>query len=288
MMIISVASGKGGTGKTTLSLALSAYLARREIPVCIFDCDVEEPNVNLFLKSDIMVLERVYIPIPYVHENICDGCGRCGDICAFNAIVLVRGRPLLFPDMCHACGGCMHACPVDAITEEHKEIGIVEEGYTGAIRYVGGRLRISEAISPPLIKAVKKHLLPTDINIIDAPPGTSCPVIESVKGSDYTILVTEPTPFGLNDLELAVGMVREVGIPFGVVINRSDIGDSRVVDFCRVEEVDIIASIPDSREIAERYSRGEFVDYFVEQFPDELDGIIASTGLRLTDRGARR
>lgn len=287
-MVISVASGKGGTGKTTLSLTLSAYLARREVPVCIFDCDVEEPNVNLFLRSDIMVLERVYIPIPYVHENLCDGCGRCGDICAFNAIVLVRGKPLLFPDMCHACGGCMHACPVDAITEEQKEIGIVEEGYTGAIRYVGGRLRLSEAISPPLIKSVKKHLLPTDINIIDAPPGTSCPVIESVKGSDYTVLVTEPTPFGLNDLELAVGMVREVGIPFGVVINRCDIGDSRVVDYCRAEGIEIIASIPDSREIAERYSRGEFIDYFVERFPDELESIIASAGLRLADRGAMR
>jgi MinD superfamily P-loop ATPase len=232
------------------------------------------------------VLERVYIPIPYVHENICDGCGKCGDICEFNAMVMVKGKPLLFPDMCHACGGCLHACPINAITEVQKEIGTVEEGYSNSIRYVGGRMRVSEAISPPLIKAVKKHVSSSDMNIIDAPPGTSCPVIESVKDSNYAILVTEPTPFGLNDLELAVGMIREMGIPFGVVINRFDTGDNRVVDFCKAEAIEIIASIPDSREIAERYSKGEFVDYFIEQFSNELDGIIASAGLKLTKKGA--
>jgi MinD superfamily P-loop ATPase len=285
-MILSIASGKGGTGKTTMALALSAHIASKRVPVCIFDCDVEEPNVNLFLKSDISILERVYIPIPYVHKNICDGCGKCGDICEFNAMVMVKGKPLLFPDMCHACGGCLHVCPINAITEVQKEIGTVEEGYSDSIRYVGGRMRVSEAISPPLIKAVKKHVSPADMNIIDAPPGTSCPVIESVKDSDYAMLVTEPTPFGLNDLELAVGMIREIGIPFGVVINRFDTGDNRVVDFCKAEAIEIIALIPDSREIAERYSKGEFIDYFIEQFSNELDGIIASAGLKLTKKGA--
>ena len=296
-MVISIASGKGGTGKTTVALALAVYLARKEIPLGLFDCDVEEPNVNLFLQSEIKVTETVYVPVPYIHDTACDGCGACADICAFNALVMVKGKPLLFPEMCHACGGCMLVCSANAITYERKEIGIVEEGYRESIRYVGGKLRISEAISPPLIEAVKKHMSPSDINIVDVPPGTSCPVIEAVKGSDYIILVTEPTPFGLYDLKLAVEMVREMrryeqllrrtnrslhSGTFGVVINRCDIGDTRVHDYCQQEGITIIASIPDSREMAERYSRGDFIDYFIEQFPDQLENIISHIPVSLS------
>ena len=285
-MLLSVASGKGGTGKTTLSLALSSYISNKGISVTILDCDVEEPNVNLFLKTDIRVLETVYIPVPYVHEDLCNGCGKCAEICEYSAIVMVKEKPLLFLDMCHSCGGCKLACPPGAITEEMKEIGKIEEGYNGSIQYIGGRLRVGEAISPPLIKAVKNHIADFDLNIVDAPPGTSCPVIESVKGSDYIILVTEPTPFGLNDLELAVGMVRAINLPFGVVINRCDIGDNRVVDYCDDEGIEIISSIPDSREIAERYSKGEFVDYFIQEYSDELEKILLRTGF--TAAGGRK
>ncbi|HPJ38491.1 MAG TPA: (4Fe-4S)-binding protein, partial [Spirochaetota bacterium] len=177
-------------------------------------------------------------------------------------------------------GGCMLVCTEKAIAETDKEIGTTEEGYIDNIQYVGGILRVREAITPPLIKAVKKHIMPDSINIIDAPPGTSCPVIESVQGCNYLVLVTEPTPFGLNDLVLAVNMARELGIPFGIVINRADIGDDRVVKYCNDEHIHIISQIPDSREIAERYSRGEFADFFIQNYPDVLEKILESAGIR--------
>lgn len=278
-MIIAIASGKGGTGKTTLSVALSSYISSRGVPVNIFDCDVDEPNVNLFLQADIAVRETVYVPVPRIHKELCNGCGQCEDICMFNAVVLIKGDPLVFPDLCHSCGGCIHVCPEKAVTEVDKEIGTTEEGYVGTIQYVGGILRVREAITPPLIKAVKKHIEQDRINIIDAPPGTSCPVIESVEGCNYLVLVTEPTPFGLNDLILAVNMAREIGIPFGIVINRADIGDDRVIRYCEEENIQIIGKIPDSREVAERYSRGEFAGYFIEHFSDVLENILKAAGV---------
>jgi len=279
-MIIAIASGKGGTGKTTLSVALSSYISSKGVPVNLFDCDVDEPNVNLFIQADISVKETVYVPVPRVYKESCNGCGECEKICMFNAIVLIKGEPLVFPDLCHSCGGCMLVCPEKAIAETDKEIGTTEEGYIDNIQYVGGILRVREAITPPLIKAVKKHIMPDSINIIDAPPGTSCPVIESVQGCNYLVLVTEPTPFGLNDLVLAVNMARELGIPFGIVINRADIGDDRVVKYCNDEHIHIISQIPDSREIAERYSRGEFADFFIQNYPDVLEKILESAGIR--------
>lgn len=281
-MVISVASGKGGTGKTTLSVSLAEYLANSSIPVTILDCDVEEPNVNLFLKVDIKATDTVYIPVPSVNENRCDGCGKCEDICVFNSIVLVKGEPLFFPEMCHACGGCTLVCPTDAITEVPREIGSIETGNFSNLKYAGGRLKIGEAISPPLTKAVKNYVSESGITIIDSPPGTSCPVIESVKESDYVVLVTEPTPFGLNDLKLAVEMVRELDMPAGVVINRSDIGDNRTRDYCAAEKIDIIAEIPESREIAERYSRGDFSEYFRQKYSTELEKILFAAGIKLS------
>jgi len=285
-MIISIASGKGGTGKTTVALGLASYIASRDIPVTILDCDVEEPNVNLFLKTDIRVLDTVYKPIPYVNDGHCDGCGKCEEICQFNSIVLVKGKPLVFHDMCHSCGGCIEVCPNRAINEEAREIGVIEEGYNEQLRYVGGALKISEHMSPPLIKAVKNHISSTDINIIDSPPGTTCPVIESVKHSDRVILVTEPTPFGLNDLKLAVEMVREMDIPFNVVINRFNIGDERVIEYCRKEDIDIIALLPESREMAEKYSGGDFMDYFVHRFSIELESMLSGAGIKILKKGS--
>ena len=281
-MILSVASGKGGTGKTTIALAIASYLNTRGASVSILDCDVEEPNINLFLKSEIKVKETIYVPIPSVNNDRCNGCGNCGDICQFNSIVMIGDTPQTYPDMCHSCGGCVLACPNDAITEIGKEIGIVEEGYSDKIRYIGGRLKVGEPISPPLIKAVKNHISNKNgnINIIDAPPGTSCPVIESVRESDYAILITEPTPFGLNDLSLSVDMIRELCIPFGIVINRSDIGDNRTLDYCNRENIDIIASIPNSLELAKKYSTGEFVNFFIDNFESDLINVITRAHIR--------
>ncbi|MFC1669579.1 ATP-binding protein [Spirochaetota bacterium] len=273
-MQVAIASGKGGTGKTTISTAMAGYIGGRGLPVRVIDCDVEEPNVNLFLKTDIEKKIPVHTLVPSVDDDKCNGCEQCSTICQFSAIVMVKDKPLVFPDMCHSCGGCFLACPREAITEIRKEIGFIEKGNINNIKYIGGRLNIKEAMSPPLIKAVKEDIDNNMINIIDSPPGTSCPVIESIKGSDYVALVTEPTPFGLNDLELAVNMVREIALPFGVIINRADIGDSRVNDYCKKENIDIIASIPDSKKVAKGYSKGELIEVFINEFQDELGKIL--------------
>jgi MinD superfamily P-loop ATPase len=258
-MIISVASGKGGTGKTTVAVNLALSLNN----VQFLDCDVEEPNAHLFLKPDIKDSKIATIPVPDVDESKCNYCGKCRDICAYNAIAVIspddvikNGSILIFPHLCHACGGCSLLCPQNAIREVDKEIGVIEIGNCRDIQFVHGKLNIGEIMSPPLIKQVKKHINPMRTVIIDVPPGTSCPVIASVKGNDFCILVTEPTPFGLNDLILAVEVLRKLGIPFGVVINRSDIGDDRVDLFCHENKIPILMRIPFDKEIAILYSMG--------------------------------
>ena len=258
-MKIGVASGKGGTGKTTVATSLAAVLSQGALEVKYIDADVEEPNGHIFLKPQITSVEPVFVPVPTVDEDKCTGCGECGRICQYSAIVVLAGKPLVFDALCHGCGGCWLVCPVDAISQGQREVGVVEEGMAGNIGFVGGRLRVGEAMSPPLIREVKKRADGGDINIIDVPPGTSCPVVEALRGVDFALLVTEPTPFGLNDLELAVGMVRELGMPFGVVVNRSDIGDDRVDRYGERNGVQILARIPDDRRIAETYSRGDLI-----------------------------
>ncbi|HOW57146.1 MAG TPA: ATP-binding protein, partial [Smithellaceae bacterium] len=225
-------------------------------PVYLLDCDVEEPNAHLFLPAEISGEEVVNILIPQVDENLCDGCGQCADFCLYNAIAVLGKTPIIFPEMCHACGGCEKVCPQKAISEVAKRIGILEMRRCGDVSLISGRLDIGVAMAPPLIRAVKNSL-PADMPvIIDAPPGTSCPVIAAIRDTDMILLVTEPTPFGLNDLALAVDMVRELKIPFGVVVNRMGSGDERVQEFCKKEEVSILLEIPDDRQIAEKYSRG--------------------------------
>ena len=261
-MIIAVASGKGGTGKTTVSVNLAKTFGAA---VQLLDCDVEEPNGHLFLKGTAIREETVTIPVPQVDESLCNGCGECGRLCAYHAIVSFGAKPLVFPDMCHGCGGCAKVCPQNAIREMDRRIGLVETIQAENITLVQGRLDIGVAMSPPLIRAVKSHLR-TDLSaILDAPPGTSCPVITAIRGADLVLLVTEPTPFGLHDLKLAVDMVRELRIPFGVVINRVGIGDDRVHAFCGQEGIPILLEIPDDRRIAEAYSRGELI---VEALPE--------------------
>jgi MinD superfamily P-loop ATPase len=199
----------------------------------------------------------VSVPVPEVDEQLCTACGACGDACRFHAIVSLKTQPLVFPELCHGCGGCLLACPAGAIREVPREVGMVECGLQGEIRFVHGRLKVGTAMSGPLIRAVKSEAGQGLITLIDAPPGTSCPVVAAVRGSDFVMLVTEPTPFGLNDLRLAVEMCRILGLPFGVVINRSDIGDDAVRRYCASEAVPLLAEIPEDRRVAEAYSRGE-------------------------------
>ncbi len=252
-MKISVASGKGGTGKTTVSVNLARTMA---IPVQLLDCDVEEPNAHLFLKSNEVKEEIVTIPVPQVDESLCDGCGECSKFCEYHAIVTFGTAPLIFPEMCHGCGGCALVCPQKAISETGRRIGVVETRRSEDITLISGRLDIGVAMAPPLIRAVKEHLQNNGTSILDAPPGTSCPVITAVRDTDMVLLVTEPTPFGLHDLMLAVEMVRELQLPFGVIVNRMGSGDERVQAYCRRESIPILLEIPDDRRIAWHYSRG--------------------------------
>ena len=261
-MILAVASGKGGTGKTTVSVNLARVL---DSDVLLLDCDVEEPNDHLFLRGASREAETVNIPVPQVDESLCDGCGECGRFCEYHAIVSFGTKPLIFPEMCHGCGGCAKVCLKKAIHEVDKRIGVVETVQAGKITLIQGRLDVGVAMAPPLIRAVKARLQNGRPAILDAPPGTSCPVISTLRGTDFVVLVTEPTPFGLHDLKLAVDMVRELRIPFGVVVNRFGIGDDRVHVYCNEQNIPVLLEIPDDRRIAEAYSKGSLI---VEALPE--------------------
>ncbi len=255
-MIISIASGKGGTGKTTVATNL-AYSLQSE--VLLLDCDVEEPNAHLFLNPKIEKRETVFTPVPIIDNEKCTFCKKCAEICRFKAIAVLKNNVLVFPELCHSCGGCIVVCPENAVSETERELGEIEIGSTDNIGFIHGRLRIGEAMSPPLIKKVRSYTDNKKINIIDAPPGTSCPVIAAMKNTDFVLLVTEPTPFGLHDLKLAVEAIKLLKIPCGIVINRSDIGDNRVRDYAKKNEIPILMEIPFEQKIAEAYSRGELI-----------------------------
>ena len=254
-MIVSVASGKGGTGKTLVATSLVLSLEGKD-KVQLLDCDVEEPNDHVFLKPVITRSETVSIPVPKVDEAKCTYCGRCAEVCAYNAIAVFKEKVLVFPELCHGCGACSYLCPEEAISEERKEIGILELGSADGVEFAHGRLAIGEAMAPPIIRKVKEQASRKGIVIIDVPPGTSCPVVEAVKDSDFCLLVTEPTPFGLNDLVLAVETVRELNIPCGVILNRVGVGDGRVKEYCLKESIPVLLTIPLDIEIARLYSRG--------------------------------
>ena len=254
-MIICVASGKGGTGKTLVATSLALSLNANH-KVQLLDSDVEEPNANILLRVPIEHSQPVYIPVPSVDETKCTYCGKCAEVCAYNAIAVIKKKVLVFPELCHGCGACPYLCPESAITEVGREAGVVERGDLENLELIQGRLNVGEAMAPPVIREVKKHIDHGGVVVIDAPPGTSCPVIEAVKGSDFCLLVTEPTPFGLNDLSLAVEVVRELDMPCGVIINRVGLGSDEVEQYCHREDIPIMLRIPLDRDIATLYSRG--------------------------------
>jgi len=310
-MQVAIASGKGGTGKTTLAVNLALVVPG---PVRLLDCDVEEPNAHLFLGVRIEGREPVGIPVPEVDEERCTACGACGEICQYSAIVALKTKPILFPQLCHGCGGCQRVCPTGAIREVLRPIGELEWGRRGDLLFAHGRLNVGEAMAPPVIRAVKRWGRPPAsveaglaktpftqvqpagtgggepraespaMTLIDVPPGTSCPVIEAVRGSDFVLLVTEPTPFGLHDLRLAVELVRRLDLPCGVVINRDGIGDDGVEQYCLAEEIPILQRIPDDRRVAHAYSRGEAIVEALPEYREQFSALYAA--LKEYDRHA--
>ena len=251
-MIVAVASGKGGTGKTSVSVNMALSVSN----VQLLDCDVEAPNAHLLLHPNMHKTEPVYISVPHINEELCDHCGECAKFCQYNALFTSLEKILFFPELCHSCGGCVLACPRQAITEEKRRIGTLKFGEVGKLKLVYGELDVGEPMAVPLIKSVKKQIETNKNVIIDAPVGTSCPVIETVREGDFCVLVTEPTPFGLYDLKITVQVLRKMNVRFAVVVNRAGIGDKKVYTYCKEENIPILLEIPYQRKIAELYSKG--------------------------------
>lgn len=272
-MKIALASGKGGTGKTTFSTNLAFWLSKEDILVTFLDCDVEEPNAHLFFKPNWQKKVDVSIAVPSIDKEKCTHCGACSKACEFKAIANLGVDTLVFSELCHGCGLCSYICPEAAITEVPKPIGVVEEGNAGNIDFIHGRLKIGEPLSIPLIKEVRQYGRSKGVTIIDAPPGTSCAAIASVYGTDFVLLVTEPTPFGLNDLTLAVEMVRALNLPYAVAVNQSDIGDRKVWEYCDKEKIEIMMELPHAKVIAEIYSKGELILQHLPEYEFLFKGI---------------
>jgi len=254
-MIISIASGKGGTGKTLIATSLALSLKKNH-QVQLLDCDVEEPNDHLFMNPAITYQETVSIPVPEIDKEKCNYCGKCAEVCAYKAIAVWGKQVMTFTQLCHGCGACSYLCPQKAIREQPRPTGLIESGQADGVDFVHGKLNIGEAMAPPIIRQVKSYAGKEEVTIIDSPPGTSCPVITAIKNSDFCLLVTEPTPFGLNDLILAVEVVKELKIPCGVMINRHVDGEGTVEQYCQEEGIPVLLKIPLDAEIARQYSRG--------------------------------
>lgn len=253
---IAVASGKGGTGKTTVAVGLALGLRGRVDGLQFVDCDVEEPNADILIRPTFTDTETVTISIPKVDLDRCTGCGKCKEICQYNAVAVVKGEALIFENLCHGCGGCVLACPEKAITEEAKPIGRIDTGSLDGMRFLRGLLNVGEPMATPIIRALKTEASKDLVTILDSPPGTACPVIATVKGCGFCILVTEPTPFGLYDLDLMVKVIRELGIPGGIVINKDDDWSTNIEKYASANDLPILMKIPFSRDIAVDYSKG--------------------------------
>jgi MinD superfamily P-loop ATPase len=276
-MEIAIASGKGGTGKTTLSTNLASYIAQEE-EVVLTDLDVEEPNSGLFIKARLLRREAKYKMIPEWSEESCQSCGNCQEVCNFHAILQLGASILVFPQLCHGCYACAELCPSSSLEMVAEKMGELQHFQQGKLNFIESRLDVGQEQATQLISQTKKYInehFPEDIlKIYDSPPGTSCPVIEATKDADYVILVTEPTPFGLHDLKLAIDTMKGLGKDFGVVLNRKGIGNTEVIHYCQREHIDLIAEIPDDRRIAELYSRGELVYHEIPEVARQLERIM--------------
>lgn len=251
-MIITVASGKGGTGKTFIATSLALSINEK---LTFLDCDVEEPNSAIFLKPEIEGEEEAVKLVPSVDYEKCNFCAKCEAVCAYNAIVVVKDRVMIFPELCHSCGACSTLCPKNAIKEGERRIGVIRRGKREKIDFYEGVLDIGEPMATPLIRKVKKNK--KGLTIVDCPPGTACPAIESVREGDYVLLVTEATPFGLSDLKMAVDTFIELKPNgMGVIINKSTGNDEEIEKFCTKKNIEVLMKIPLDRTIAEGYSKG--------------------------------
>jgi MinD superfamily P-loop ATPase len=289
-MIIAVASGKGGTGKTTVATALAQAVAGNGASVSFLDCDVEAPNAHIFLRPDLTERRTVHNLIPEVDEDLCTACGRCGEVCQFHAIVVLGEKTLVFPEMCHGCGSCSLICPEDAITEKPEPLGVLEGGpAVGKIDFAHGILNVGEPMAVPVIAQLKKwnQRMDADIVVLDSPPGASCPVVESVRGADYALLVTEPTPFGLHDLRQAHVLTQEVGVPAGVIINRAGVGDAGVEEYCQQVDLPILMQIPLDRHIGEGIAQGQTLLEIKPEYQSHFRDLYVQIETLVAERGQR-
>ena len=280
-MRIAVASGKGGTGKTTVATTLALSLAAQGQPLSFLDCDVEAPNAHIFLQPEFQHTQEVVRLIPQVEAQRCTGCGRCAEVCQYHAIVVLGQKTLVFSELCHGCGSCSLECPEKAIREIPEKLGILEAGHTPQqIQFARGLLDVGEPMAVPVIHQLKKWQTSQieEIEIWDSPPGTSCPVVESIRGADFLLLVTEPTPFGLHDLKLAAQLGAELEIPAGVVINRDGIGDTRVEEFCQESAIPILMRIPLERQIGEGIAQGKSLIEIRPEYRERFQEMFAQIG----------
>lgn len=271
-MRIAFASGKGGTGKTTVAVNLAFFLAYSQQQVQYLDCDVEEPNGHIFLRPDIYEKLPARVMVPVINQDLCINCGECSSHCQFNALVTLPDSVLLFPELCHGCGLCARICPAGAITEGEREIGYIEKGK--AIRdidFVHGVLNVGEPMAGPLIQKVKDNYRDDYVQIIDAPPGTSCPVVKTIIDVDCVVMVTEPTPFGLHDLKIAVSVAQTLNKPIGIVINRENGEFKPLMEYLSKNRLPILVTIPEDRAIASQYSEGNLI---IERLPLYIDNFM--------------
>jgi len=264
---IAIASGKGGTGKTTVAVNLACYLQGLGQEITLVDCDVEEPNCHFFLTPEWDFQQAHSVPVPQIDHEACQGesCLQCARECRFNALIWMVNHIMTFPELCHGCGLCSHICPEDAISETSRETGIMRCGKAQGIQLCSGSLNVREAMAPPLINRLKTFAAERETVILDAPPGTSCPAVAAIHDADFVILVAEPTPFGLHDFKLSVDVLKQLGLPFGLVINRDGMGDDSLLNYAEREGISVLARLPHSREAARAYSTGAIL---IDEMPE--------------------